>query len=145
KAFKEGFVHSGDYVKFRKRKHGASSAGLPGDRFVVYNQNHDQVGNRVGGERLGSLVGFSHLKIAAAAILLSPYVPMLFMGEEYADPSPFFYFVSHTDKELIKAVREGRKKEFEGYNWESEPTDPQEEDTFLRSKLQWELRKKGKH
>src|SRR5690606_4570153 len=145
KAYKEGFVHSGDYVKFRKRKHGASSAGMSGDKFVVYNQNHDQIGNRVGGERLSVLVGLEHLKLAAAVMLLSPYVPMLFMGEEYGDPTPFFYFVSHSDKELIQAVREGRKKEFEGYNWDTEPLDPQEEETFQRSKIQWNLREKADH
>ncbi|MBU1821504.1 MAG: malto-oligosyltrehalose trehalohydrolase, partial [Bacteroidetes bacterium] len=94
KAYTDGFVHSGEYVKFRKRKHGASSVGIPGEKFVVFNQNHDQIGNRVGGERLSVLVDFERQKLAAAAVLLSPYVPMLFMGEEYAENTPFFYFVS---------------------------------------------------
>ncbi|WP_262918585.1 malto-oligosyltrehalose trehalohydrolase [Telluribacter sp. SYSU D00476] len=145
KAFSEGFVHSGDYVNFRKRKHGVSSAGVSGEKFVVFNQNHDQVGNRVQGERLCMLVDFERTKLAAAAILLSPYLPMLFMGEEYADQSPFFYFVSHSDQDLIKAVQEGRKKEFEGFQWDVEPPDPQDEDTFNRSKLQWHKRQSGKH
>lgn len=145
KAYKEGFVHSGDYVKFRKRKHGASSAGIPGDRFVIFNHNHDQVGNRVGGERLSMLISFELQKLAAAALLLAPYVPLLFMGEEYAEDNPFFYFVSHGDRELIKAVQEGRKKEFENYKWDRDPPDPQSEETFNRSKLQWNKRNSGKH
>lgn len=145
KAYSDGFVLSGEYVKFRKRKYGTSSVGVPGQRFIVFNQNHDQVGNRVKGERLCMLVDFERMKLAAAAIMLSPYIPMLFMGEEYADQSPFFYFISHSDKELIKAVREGRKKEFENYKWEAEPPDPQDEETFNRSKLQWHKRKEGKH
>lgn len=145
KAYTDGFVHSGEYVSFRKRKHGASSAGIGGDKFVVYNQNHDQIGNRVEGKRLCGLVNFERQKLAAAALLLSPYIPMLFMGEEYAETSPFYYFVSHSDPELIKAVQEGRKKEFEAFHWEVDPPDPQDEDTLNRSKLHWNLRTKGKH
>lgn len=145
KAYKDGFVHSGEYVKFRKRKHGESSAGIPGEKFVAFNQNHDQIGNRVMGERLCMLTGFRQMKMAAAALLLSPYIPMLFMGEEYGDENPFFYFVSHSDEELIKAVREGRKKEFESYHWNVEPPDPQDESTFTRSKISWNKRYSGKH
>jgi maltooligosyltrehalose trehalohydrolase len=145
KAYTDGFVHSGEYVTFRKRKHGASSAGVRGDKFVIFNLNHDQVGNRVRGERLCMLVDKQRLKIAAAAIFLAPYIPMLFMGEEYADESPFFYFVSHSDKELIKAVQAGRKKEFENYKWSAEPPDPQDEETFNASKLRWTKKSEGKH
>jgi maltooligosyltrehalose trehalohydrolase len=145
KAYTDGFVHSGDFVKFRKRKHGKSSAGIPGNRFVIFIQNHDIVGNRAMAERLSVLVSFERLKLAAAALLLSPYVPMLFMGEEYAEENPFFYFISHSDKDLIEAVRKGRKKEFEGFNWEGEPPDPQDEEAFNHSKLQWHLKDKGKH
>ncbi|MGE5420245.1 MAG: malto-oligosyltrehalose trehalohydrolase [Chloroflexota bacterium] len=145
KAYRDGFVHSGEYVTFRKRKYGASSAGVPGEKFIAFNQNHDQIGNRVMGERLCMLTGIRQLKMAASALFLSPYIPMLFMGEEYGDENPFFYFVSHSDKELIKAVREGRKKEFESYHWKVEPPDPQEESTFNRSKLSWKKRYSGKH
>ncbi|WP_205573200.1 malto-oligosyltrehalose trehalohydrolase [Flavisolibacter nicotianae] len=145
KAYKDGFVHSGEWVKFRKRKHGASSAGVPGEKFVVFNQNHDQVGNRVNGERLCMLVDGERVKLAAAAILLSPYIPLLFMGEEYADDSPFFYFVSHSDPDLVKAVRKGRKEEFKDYGFTTEPPDPQAEQTFNDSKLRWEERAKGHH
>jgi maltooligosyltrehalose trehalohydrolase len=145
KAYKEGFVHSGEYVKFRKRKHGRSSKYISGNRFVAFNLNHDQVGNRVNGERLCVLVDLERLKIAAAALLLSPYVPLLFMGEEYADRSPFYYFVSHSDPALIRAVREGRKEEFKNFASEGEPPDAQDPETFYKSKINWDLRERGDH
>lgn len=145
KAFKEGFVHSGEYVHFRKRRHGRSSAGIPGERFVAFNQNHDQVGNRAQGERLSLLVDFEMLKTAAAALLMAPYIPLLFMGEEYAAEQPFLYFIHHSDEKLVRAVQEGRKKEFARYCWENEPPDPQSPGTFTRSKLQWEERTHSKH
>lgn len=145
KAYNDGFVHSGEWVKFRKKKYGASSAGIAGDKFIVFNQNHDQVGNRADGKRLNMLIDFERSKLAAAAILLAPYVPMLFMGEEYADESPFFYFVSHSDKELIKAVQEGRKKEFAEFGFGDDVADPQHEHTFIQSKLQWNKRNEGHH
>jgi maltooligosyltrehalose trehalohydrolase len=137
KAFTDGFVLTGDWVKFRKRKYGRSSAGVPGNRFVVFNQNHDQIGNRVRGERLSMLVDFERLKIAAAAVLLSPYVPMLFMGEEFGARTPFLYFVSHSDPELIEAVRKGRAEEFKAFDETIEPIDAQNEQTFLASKIDW--------
>lgn len=145
KAYAEGFVHSGQYVKFRKKTFGASSALVPGNRFIAFIQNHDQVGNRVKGERLSTLVGFERLKLAAAALLLAPYIPMLFMGEEYGEEAPFLYFVSHSDQQLIKSVQEGRREEFASYKWQESPPDPQDNDTFQRSKLQWEKRKLGRH
>lgn len=145
KAFADGFVHSGEWVQFRKRKHGSSSAGTRGDKFVVFNNNHDQAGNRIGGERLCMLVNEERVKLAAAAIMLSPYVPMLFMGEEYADDTPFFYFVSHSDEELIEAVRNGRKEEFKEYGFDREPPDAQSEDTFLSSKINWHKRNQPRH
>ncbi|HEV7332747.1 MAG TPA: malto-oligosyltrehalose trehalohydrolase [Flavisolibacter sp.] len=145
KAYNEGFVHSGEWVRFRKRKHGASSKGIPGNRFIAFNLNHDQVGNRAGGERLCMLVNFERVKLAAAALFLSPYVPMLFMGEEYADNTPFFYFISHSDEELIRAVQKGRREEFKDYGFEGEIPDPQDEQTFLRSKVHWEKRNAPDH
>ncbi len=145
KAYTEGFVHSGQWVKFRKRRHGSSSAGVPGNKFIAFNLNHDQAGNRAGGERLCMLVNFERVKLAAAAVILSPYIPMLFMGEEYADDTPFFYFVSHGDEELIKAVREGRKAEFKDFGFDTEVPDPQDQETFNRSKLHWEKRDMNSH
>jgi len=143
KAYTDGFVHTGEYVKFRKRRYGASSAGIPGDHFVVFNLNHDQVGNRVGGERLSLLIDFERQKLAVAAVMLSPYVPLLFMGEEYAEEAPFFYFVSHSEKKLIEAVQNGRREEFAAFGAD-DFVDPQDEGTFNKSKLQWEKRTQGK-
>jgi maltooligosyltrehalose trehalohydrolase len=145
RVMREGFVYTGQYSQFRRRRHGASPGDLPGQRFVVFSQNHDQVGNRMLGERLSSLASFEALKLAAAAVLLSPYVPLLFMGEEYGEVAPFLYFVSHSDAGLVDAVRRGRTQEFAGFAWRGEPPDPQVEETFLRSKLHWELRNDGEH
>ncbi len=146
KAYCEGFVHSGEHVTFRKRKFGKSSACIPGNKFVAFINNHDQSGNRIDGARLCSLIDSDGSKIAAAMLLLSPYVPMLFMGEEYGDESPFYYFINHSDKELIKAVQEGRKEEFKQYVKPGQDfPDPQSEDIFNKSKLQWKIRGEEKH
>ena len=145
KAFREGFVYSGEYSAFRKRRHGSSSKERPAHEFVVFSQNHDQVGNRMKGERLSSMVSFEQLKLAAGVVLLSPFIPLLFMGEEYGDTAPFQYFVSHTDQALVEAIRNGRKEEFASFGWEEKVPDPQDEQTFLRSRLQWGLREAGRH
>ncbi|MES2703893.1 MAG: malto-oligosyltrehalose trehalohydrolase [Bacteroidota bacterium] len=145
KAYTDGFVHSGEFVNFRKRKFGAPSTGIPGDRFVIFNQNHDQVGNTADGGRLSMNISLNGLKVAAAALLLAPYIPMLFMGEEYGDRAPFPYFVSHTDKALIEAVKAGRKREFANIKNGTEPPDPQSESTFNSAKLRWQSRDEGEH
>jgi maltooligosyltrehalose trehalohydrolase len=145
KSYTEGFVHSGEYVTFRHRLHGASSTGLPGYQFVVFNQNHDLPGNRPGGERLSALVDHHRLKLAAAAVLLSPYLPLLFMGEEYGEDNPFYFFSDHQDQRLRDELREGRKKEFATFEWGGEPPDPQDENLFTQSKLQWNKREEGKY
>lgn len=145
KAFEEGYAYSGEYSRHRRRRHGAPSRDIPAHRFVVFSQNHDQVGNRMLGERLGNLASFEDLKLAAAAVILSPHLPLLFMGEEYGETAPFLYFVSHSDPDLVEAVRRGRKNEFAAFAWEGEPPDPQAEETFLRSKLNLDLRSKDKH
>ncbi len=145
KAMKQGFVYSWDYSPFRDRWHGSDSSAFPGQQFVVCIQNHDQVGNRMLGDRLTHLVSFDALKLGAAALLLSPNVPLLFMGEEYGEESPFLYFVSHTDPNLVEAVRAGRKREFAHFHLEGEYVDPQSVETFERSQLQWEKRHEGKH
>ncbi|MBI5440985.1 MAG: malto-oligosyltrehalose trehalohydrolase, partial [Deltaproteobacteria bacterium] len=100
KCYREGFAYSGEYSTYHQRRQGASSRQLPGERFVVFAQNHDQVGNRRLGERLANLVPFEALKLAAGAVLLSPFVPLLFMGEEYGEEAPFLCFVDHGDPEL---------------------------------------------
>ena len=144
-AYHRPFVYAGDYSPHRQRFHGDDPGDCLAFRFVACSQNHDQVGNRALGERLSGLLPFPALKLAAAAVLLSPYLPLLFMGEEYGEPRPFLYFISHSDLDLIESVREGRKQEFAAFHAEGEAPDPQSEQTFADSKLQWELSKKGRH
>lgn len=145
RALEQGWAFSGDYSEFRQRVHGNDPRGIPSERFVFAIQNHDQVGNRMMGERLGRVADFEALKTAAAANLLSPFLPLLWMGEEYDEPAPFPYFVSHTDPELVQAVREGRRREFESFAWAGEPPDPQAESTFDSARLHHALRGRGRH
>jgi maltooligosyltrehalose trehalohydrolase len=145
KAFTHGFVYAGQFSRYWGRRHGSSTAGLPATRFVVYAQNHDQVGNRPRGERLSTLVGFEKLKLAAGVLLLSPFVPLLFMGEEYGEEAPFHYFVSHSDPDLVESVRAGRREEFAAFAWAEDPPDLQDEQTFLRSKLSPDRPHEGRH
>ena len=145
KTFQEGFVYSGQYSRYRQRRHGVTSKNIPAHRFVVFAQNHDQVGNRMKSERLSQLVTFEALKLAAGAVLLSPFIPLLFMGEEYGEEAPFAYFVSHSEPALIEAVRRGRREEFASFAWPGEIPDPQDEATFLSAKLDHSLRREGWH
>ena len=144
KAYREGFVYSGEYSKHRRRRHGTSTQDIPAERFVVFSQNHDQVGNRMLGERLSQLVSFEALKLAASTVILSPFIPLLFMGEEYSEVAPFQYFISHSDPQLVDAVRNGRRHEFSAFSWQGEPPDPQDEATFMRAKLSHQLKREGK-
>jgi maltooligosyltrehalose trehalohydrolase len=144
-AFSEGFVYSGRYSVTRGRRHGNSSRGVPPVKFVVFAQNHDQIGNRMMGERLGQLVSFEAVKLASAVVLLSPFVPLLFMGDEYGEKAPFQYFVSHSDPGLVEAVRKGRRQEFSAFKWRGEPPDPQDERTFQNSKLDHSLKDRPLH
>jgi maltooligosyltrehalose trehalohydrolase len=143
KSFEEGFVLSGGYSSFRRRRHGSSSTEVPPGQLVVFSQNHDQIGNRMCGERLSNHLSTQQLKLAAAAVLLSPYLPLLFMGEEYAEPAPFPFFVSHGDAELVEGVRRGRLDEFAAIETHPSPPDPQAEATFLSAKLNQEQRHRG--
>lgn len=145
KAYREGFVYSGQYSAFRRQRLGSSSTNTPCCQFVVFSQNHDQVGNRAEGERLSQLVDFETLKLVAGIVLLSPFIPMLFMGEEYGEPSPFQYFVSHGDEDLIEKVRQGRRGEFEHFGWHENVPDPASPDTFVHSQLHWDERENGQH
>jgi maltooligosyltrehalose trehalohydrolase len=144
-AYAEGFVLDGRYSPFRERRFGAPSREVPAERFVVSIQNHDQVGNRAGGERLSTLVSFEQSKLAAGALLLSPFVPLLFMGEEYGERRRFPYFVSHSDPSLVRAVREGRRREFESFDWTVAPPDPQSEAAFESARLDRSVRARGRH
>lgn len=145
KGFSEGFILSGGYSTFRRRRHGSSSANHPPCHLVAFSQNHDQVGNRMRGERPGDHLSTQQLMLAAATVLLSPYVPLLFMGEEYAESAPFPYFVDHGDAELVEAVRRARMEEFSASASQGAPPDPQSEATFLSAKVDQEQRQRGKH
>lgn len=145
KSFREGYVYTGQYSSFRKRRHGTTSVDRPARQFVVCSQNHDQVGNRMLGERLTDLVDIQSLKLAAAATILSPFLPLLFMGEEYGENAPFLYFVNHGDPHLVEAIRKGRAEEFGSFQWHESPPDPQSEETFERSILNHSLKNEPPH
>ncbi|HEX4784362.1 MAG TPA: malto-oligosyltrehalose trehalohydrolase [Candidatus Sulfotelmatobacter sp.] len=142
---RDGWYYSGQHSKHRNRRHGNSARGISPARFVVCNQNHDQVGNRAAGERLSTLVDFEAQKLAAGITLLSPFVPLLFMGEEYGETAPFQYFTSHGDPALVEAVRRGRREEFAAFGWTGSVPDPQDEETFSRSHLNHSLKEKERH
>ncbi|HVG25299.1 MAG TPA: malto-oligosyltrehalose trehalohydrolase [Thermoanaerobaculia bacterium] len=140
-----GYLYVGQHSDYRGRKYGLQPKTKDGAQFVVSIQNHDQVGNRMMGERLAGMVSADQLRLAAAAIILSPFVPMLFMGEEYGEKAPFQYFTSHSDEALIEAVRNGRREEFEDFAWQGEAPDPHDEQTFERSRLDWSLLERDEH
>jgi maltooligosyltrehalose trehalohydrolase len=144
-SLREPFVYNGAFSAHRRRRHGGTSEGLPRERFVVAIQNHDQIGNRASGDRLSTTLAADQLRLAAALLLLSPYVPLMFMGEEYGETNPFQYFVSHGDPKLVEAVRAGRQKEFEAFGWGDDVPDPQSEETFERSKLDRERAAEPEH
>ncbi|MGO8678008.1 MAG: malto-oligosyltrehalose trehalohydrolase [Limisphaerales bacterium] len=138
KALRQAYVLDGGYSVHRRRRHGRAPSGLSGHRFLAYLQNHDQIGNRAQGERSRKLMSLGRLKVGAALVFASPFVPMLFQGEEWGASTPFLFFTDHHEPELAKAVREGRRCELAAQGWRSEETpDPQGRDTFERSKLDW--------
>ncbi|MEY2976598.1 MAG: malto-oligosyltrehalose trehalohydrolase [Prochlorotrichaceae cyanobacterium] len=136
---RDGFTYTGQFSAFRQCHRGNSAHDRPLEQFVVCLQNHDQVGNRINGERLHHLIRFETQKLAVATLLLSPYVPLLFMGEEYGDPHPFLYFVDHSDPTLVKAVHRGRKQEFAALHLKGDPPFVGDRETFLKSQLEWDL------
>jgi maltooligosyltrehalose trehalohydrolase len=145
KALEQNFVYDGIYSKYRRRAHGRPARHLSQHRFLGYIQNHDQVGNRALGDRLREIVGFDRAKVAAAFVLMGPFIPMLFQGEEWAASSPFQYFADH-DEEMARLVSEGRKREFAAFGWEPESIpDPEAVETFDRSKLRWAEVNEGEH
>ena len=143
RALRDGFTYTGQPSIFRQCRRGRPLGDAPSRRLVAFAQNHDQVGNRPGGERLASLISFEAQKLAAAALLLSPFSPLLFMGEEYGETAPFLFFISHGDPGLARAVRRGRRDELAAFGWPGTPPDPQAEETFTRSKLVWDRRREG--
>ncbi len=144
KAIREGFVYDGKYSVFRKRFHGAPVIDSAPEKLVVCIQNHDQIGNRAFGERLSTLIDLDKQKVAAALLLLCPHTPLLFMGQEYGEIAPFQYFIDHKDAHLIRAVQEGRKREFAAFGWGNTP-DPAAKKTFLNSQLHWKERAEPGH
>ena len=146
KALEQSFVYDGIYSEYRRRVHGRSAAHVPQHRFLGYIQNHDQIGNRAVGDRLHEVVGFDRARIAAAIVMTSPFIPMIFQGEEWAASSPFQYFADHEDKALARLVAEGRKREFAVFGWNPDLIpNPEKRETFERSKLKWDELASGEH
>jgi maltooligosyltrehalose trehalohydrolase len=140
-ALEQAFVYTGQYSQMRGRRFGRPPQPARRDQFVAFLQNHDQVGNRPGGARLGHHISFAQRKLGAATVLLSPFVPLIFMGEEYGEPNPFLYITHHGDPDLIEGVRAGRLEEFSHWNWDTDDAapDPQDVATLERSRLQLAL------
>jgi maltooligosyltrehalose trehalohydrolase len=136
-ALRDGYVYQGKYSVHRGRRHGRPPVGIEPQQLVVSAQNHDQIGNRAQGERLSMMLGVPQLKAIAALTLLAPFVPLLFQGEEWGAETPFLYFTDHQDPELGRRVVEGRSREFSAFRWQGAVPNPQEADTFERSKLNW--------
>ncbi len=145
KSYQDAYVYTGQYSHHRHRRFGVSTRDVPGDRFVVFAQNHDQVGNRMKGERLSHLVSFEMQKLIATVVLTSPYVPLLFMGEEWGAGSPFPYFVDFSDERLLSAIVDGRKEEFAHFQTSGNPPVPHAMETFRSAQLDWEERATGQH
>jgi maltooligosyltrehalose trehalohydrolase len=145
RAMDEGFVYQGELSTFRNMNHGGPSVGIPPERFVVFAQNHDQIGNRPRGDRLVTLMTLAQAQLAAALVLLAPGVPLLFMGEEYGEPAPFPYFIDHGDPALIEAVRKGRAEEFAAFASTGGVLDAEAQATFDAARLDRSLRHQGEH
>lgn len=145
-ALQRAFVYDGSYSEFRDRRHGKRPEGLSGHRFLGYLQNHDQVGNRATGQRSGHLMSTDLLKVGAGLVMTSPFVPMLFQGEEWGATTPFQYFTDHTDAELGATVSKGRRSDFESFGWDPKQIpDPQDPATFDTSVLDWSEPEDGDH
>jgi maltooligosyltrehalose trehalohydrolase len=147
KVVERGFFHDGTWSSFRESTHGrpVDTATMPTWRLVVASQNHDQIGNRAIGDRLTAHLDEHQLGCAALLTLCAPYTPMLFMGEEFAASTPFQFFTSHPEPELGTATAEGRIAEFEKMGWDPDVVpDPQDPETFTRSKLDWSEAEHGR-
>jgi len=146
KALRQAWVYDGTYSRYRQRVFGRPPAGLDGSQFVVATQNHDQVGNRAAGERSSALMSDGRLRVAAALLLTSPFVPLLFQGEEWGAATPFQYFTGHEDPGLGAAVSQGRRSEFSAFGWDpADVPDPQDPATFERSRLDWAQTQSQRH
>jgi maltooligosyltrehalose trehalohydrolase len=148
KTLRDGFFHAATYSSFRRRRHGRplDTSMIPATRLLAYTCTHDQVGNRALGDRPSQNLTYGQLAVKAALVLGSPYTAMLFMGEEFGASTPFQFFSSHPEPELARATAEGRKKEFADHGWDAdEIPDPQDPQTFQRSKLDWTEPATGQH
>lgn len=145
KSITEGFVLDGKYSGYRRRRHGSLSIEIPGEQFVVFAQNHDQIANALSGRRACNLLSLEQQKVAAALLIFSPFLPLLFMGQEYGEIAGFHYFTDHGDAALAEAVREGRRREAGAFLSDDEFFDPQDAATFARSKINWRLREQVPH
>jgi maltooligosyltrehalose trehalohydrolase len=146
RVLRDVFVRPGGYSRFRRRRHGRAVGTLAGTRFLGYMQDHDQVGNRARGERSAALMSMGRVQIAAALVLLGPFVPMLFAGEEWAASTPFLYFTDHQDAEIARLVSQGRHRELAAFGWDPATLpDPQHRSTFERSRLRWSEREREPH
>ena len=144
-ALRDGYVYQGQYSVHRGRRHGRAPAHVEAHQLVVSAQNHDQVGNRAHGERLSALLQLPQLKAVAALTLLSPFIPLLFQGEEWGASTPFLYFTDHQDPELGRLVAEGRSREFSAFRRQGAIPNPQDLSTFERSKLDWSELSQPRH
>jgi maltooligosyltrehalose trehalohydrolase len=146
KALRQAWVYDGIWSSHRGRHFGRPPHGLDGRRFVVFTQNHDQVGNRAVGERSGMLMSHGRLKVAAALMFSSPFTPLVFQGEEWGAATPFLYFTHHSDPDLGQAVSVGRRSEFSAFGWDpDEVPDPQDPASFEASKLNWDELREEEH
>ena len=145
KSYRDAYVYDGIYSHERKKTFGNKALTNSGEQFIVFSQNHDQVGNRMLGERSGILYSLSMQKLLAGAVVVSPFLPLFFMGEEWGEVNPFLYFTSHSEPELIEAVRKGRSEEFKAFHLDGVAPDPQAEETYFRSKLNWTLLEQKQH
>ena len=145
KSYRDAYVYDGQFSTYRKRHFGTRAETNPGQQFIVFSQNHDQIGNRLLGERSSQSFSREMVRLMAGAVLISPYVPLLFMGEEWGETNPFLFFAQFDDPELGEKVRQGRKKEFSDFQAKSAAPDPLDPATFEQSKLQWHLREHPDH
>ena len=146
KAIKDVFVFDGQYSKYRDRSHGRPVDNVSAHHFINFLQNHDQIGNRAFGDRIQETIGLPKTKAALGLVMMAPYIPMLFMGEEYAASTPFLYFADHEDPEMARLVAEGRKREFADFGFDgNEIPNPEDLDVFTRSKLNWDEVHVGEH
>lgn len=138
-SFTNGFVYDGVYSMFLNRMRGSRFKNVPAERLIVYTQNHDQVGNRAYGDRPVLIMGDAKVRLFAASVLLSPFTPMIFMGEENGEQNPFLFFADSDDATFTEAIRQGRREEFAAFGWDNSIPDPFDKSSFMASVLDWNL------